>query len=65
MNFSFEVGRRIIDQGLLPHCISTDLTVPGRIHTVHSMTEMMTRFLGLGFTLEHWTPGRYFGAAHP
>jgi dihydroorotase len=51
-NFSFEVGRRIIDQGLLPHCISTDLTVPGRIRTVHSMTEMMTRFLGLGFTLE-------------
>jgi dihydroorotase len=51
MNFSFDVGRRIIEQGLLPHCISTDLTVPGRLHTVHSMTEMMTRFLGLGFTL--------------
>jgi dihydroorotase len=51
MNFSFDVGRRCIDQGLLPHCISTDLTVPGRIETVHSMTEMMARFLGLGFTL--------------
>ncbi|MDP2700466.1 MAG: amidohydrolase family protein, partial [Candidatus Rokubacteria bacterium] len=51
MNFSFDVGRRIIDQGLLPHCISTDLTVPGRLQTVHSMTEIMTRFLGLGFTL--------------
>jgi dihydroorotase len=51
MNFSFDVGRRIIDQGLLPHCISTDLTIPGRLNTVHSMTEMMTRFLGLGFTL--------------
>jgi len=51
LNFSFDVGRRIIDQGLLPHCISTDLTVPGRLDTVHSMTEMMTRFLGLGFTL--------------
>jgi len=51
MNFSFDVGRRVIEQGLLPHCISTDLTVPGRILTVHSMTEMMTRFLGLGFTL--------------
>ena len=51
MNFSFDVGRRIIEQGLLPHCISTDLTVPGRIMTVHSMTEMMTRFLGLGFSL--------------
>lgn len=51
-NFSFDIGRRIIDQGLLPHCISTDLTIPGRLRTVHSMTEMMTRFLGLGFTLE-------------
>ncbi len=51
MNFSFDVGRRCIDQGLLPHCISTDLTVPGRVQTVHSMAEMMTRFLGLGFTL--------------
>src|SRR5437773_6633854 len=50
-NFSFDVGRRCIEQGLLPHCISTDLTVPGRIHTVHSMTEIMTRLLGLGFTL--------------
>ncbi len=52
MNFSFDVGRRCLDQGLLPHCISTDLTIPGRLGTVHSMTEMMTRFLGLGFTLE-------------
>ncbi len=51
LNFSFDVGRRCIDQGLLPHCISTDLTVPGRLSAVHSMTEMMTRFLGLGFTL--------------
>ena len=51
-NFSFDVGRRVVDQGLLPHCISTDLTVPGRVQTVHSMTEMMTRFLGMGFTLE-------------
>jgi dihydroorotase len=52
MNFAFDIGRRIVDQGLLPHCISTDLTVPGRIRTVHSMVEMMTRFLGMGFTLE-------------
>ena len=70
MNFSFEVGRRIIEQGLLPHCISTDLTVPGRIHTVHSMTEMMTRFLGLGFTLPQVVsmstanPAKAIGAAH-
>ncbi len=52
MNFSFDVGQRVLDQGLLPHCISTDLTLPGRQRTVHSMTEMMTRFLAMGFTLE-------------
>ena len=68
-NFSFDVGRRVIDQGLLPHCISTDLTVPGRLRTVHSMTEMMTRFLGLGFTLEQVVtmctenPAKAIGAA--
>ena len=39
-------------KGFLLDCISTDLTVPGRLNTVHSMTVMMTRFLGLGFTLE-------------
>ena len=52
MNFSFDVARRVMDQGLVPHCISTDLTVPGRSATVHSMTEMMTRFLALGLSLE-------------
>jgi len=51
-NFSFDVGKRVLDQGLIPHCISTDLTVPGRQRTVHSMTEMMTRFLAMGFTLD-------------
>ena len=52
MNFSFDVGERVLDQGLMPHCISTDLTLPGRQLTVHSMTEMMTRFLAMEFTLE-------------
>ena len=52
MNFSFDVGQRVLDQGLVPHCISTDLTLPGRLNTVHSMTEMMTRFLAMGFTLD-------------
>jgi len=52
MNFGFNVGRRVLDQGLTPHCISTDLAVPGRANTVHSMVEIMARFLGMGFTLE-------------
>ncbi len=51
MNFSFDIGQRVLDQGLIPHCISTDLTLPGRERTVHSMTEMMTRFLAMGFTM--------------
>src|SRR5712691_10810462 len=52
LNFGFGIARKVLDQGLVPHCISTDLTVPGRRNTVHSLVEMMTRFLGLGFTLE-------------
>lgn len=52
LNFSFDVGERILDQGMTPHCISTDLTLPGRLSTVHSMTEMMSRFLAMGFTLD-------------
>ena len=52
MNFSFDVGQRILDQDLIPHCISTDLTLPGRALTVHSMTEMMTRFLAMDFTMD-------------
>src|SRR5208282_5292094 len=41
----------------------------GRIRTVHSMTEMMTRFLGLGFTLDQVVtmstanPAKAIGAA--
>ena len=52
MNFGFQIARQVLDQGLVPDCISTDLTVPGRRNTVHSLVEMMARFLGLGFTLE-------------
>ena len=51
-NFSFDVARRALDQGVKPQSISTDLTIPGRQNTVHSMTEMRSRFLALGFSLE-------------
>src|SRR6185295_1894177 len=70
MNFGFNVGRRVLDQGLTPHCISTDLTIPGRANTVHSMVEIMARFLGMGFTLEQViamstvNPARAIGEAH-
>ena len=35
-----------------PQSISTDLTIPGRLNTVYSMTAMLSRFLALGFSLE-------------
>ena len=50
-NFSFDVAKTLLDQGLQPKTISTDLTIPGRQHTVHSMTEMLSRFLAMGFSL--------------
>ena len=51
-NFSFDVARAALDQGVRPQSISTDLTIPGRQNTVHSMTEMLSRFLALGYPLE-------------
>ena len=51
-NFSFDVARSALDQGVVPRSISTDLTIPGRLNTVHSMTEMLSRFMALGFSLE-------------
>ncbi len=51
-NFSFDVAKAALDQGIEPRSISTDLTIPGRLNTVHSMVEMMSRFLALGFSLQ-------------
>ena len=51
-NFSFDVAKRVMEQGFIPHSISSDLTTPGREKVVHSLAETMTRFLALGFSLE-------------
>ena len=51
-NFSFDVAKAALDQGVNPRSISTDMTPPGRVNTVHSMTEMLARFMALGFSLE-------------
>ena len=51
-NFSFDVAKAALDQGVRPRSISTDMTPPGRMNTVHSMTEMLARFMALGFSLE-------------
>ncbi|MDA1188867.1 MAG: amidohydrolase/deacetylase family metallohydrolase [Chloroflexi bacterium] len=50
-NFTYEVAIKAIEQGVKPDTLSTDITVPGRRDTVHSLTEMMTRYLALGFKL--------------
>ena len=52
VNFSFDTARALLDQGLLPDVIGTDLTRPGREMLVHSLTETMGKFIALGFSLE-------------
>lgn len=49
---SFEVARRVLDQGFRPETISTDLTLNGRLGPIYSLTETMSKFLALGFTLD-------------
>ena len=51
-NFSLDLAKLALDQGVRPQSISTDITLPGRLNTVHSMTDMLSRFLAMGFTLE-------------
>ena len=51
-NFSFRVAREALEQGVRPQSISTDMTPPGRVNTVHSIAEMLGRFMALGFSLE-------------
>ena len=51
-NFGFDVARRALDQSVRPDTIATDITMPGRLESVFSMTEMLTRFLALGFSLD-------------
>ena len=51
-NLSFDVARSLLDQGIVTDVISSDLTVIGRTYIVYSLTECMSKFLMLGFTLE-------------
>jgi dihydroorotase len=50
-NLSFEVAKHMLDQGITPASISTDITKPGRGGVVKSMTHTMNKFLALGFSL--------------
>jgi dihydroorotase len=51
MNMSFEVAKRMMEQGIRPASISTDITKPGRLGVVKSMTHTMSKFLALGYSL--------------
>jgi dihydroorotase len=51
-NFNFEVAERLLEQGVIPRSISTDITTQGRSGIVKSMTHIMNKFLALGFSLE-------------
>jgi len=51
-NFSNEVARRALDQGIRPFTISSDLTVPSLTGPVYGLTLSMSRFLALGLDLE-------------
>ncbi|MBM3956961.1 MAG: amidohydrolase family protein [Gemmatimonadetes bacterium] len=51
-NFDFEAARAVLDQGLIPDIISTDMVGVARFDLVHSLTECMGKFLALGLSLE-------------
>ena len=54
-NFSFEVARKSIAQGILPTTLSTDLGTTSLKHPVYGMTETMTKFMALGLDLKQVT----------
>ena len=51
LRFKLEAAKRMLEQGIAPASISTDITKPGRIGRVKSMTHTMSKFLALGFSL--------------
>lgn len=51
-NLSFDVAMHMLDQGIVPASISTDITAGGRTGVAKSMTHTMGKFLALGFSLD-------------
>ena len=52
-SFNFDVAELAIDQGLLPHTISSDIYCKNRIKgPVYSLAHVMSKFLAIGMTLE-------------
>lgn len=50
-NFCFRSASRLMDQGIIPDVISSDLTSGGRARIVYSLTECMSKFLALGLSI--------------
>lgn len=50
-NFSFEIARRAMDQGIFPTTLSTDVVVPSLSETVYGLTVTMSKFMALGVEL--------------
>ncbi|NQW18032.1 MAG: amidohydrolase/deacetylase family metallohydrolase [Chloroflexi bacterium] len=54
-NFSFDSAKAIMDQGITPHTISSDVTAAGRYSLAFGLIESMNKFLTLGFSVEDVT----------
>ncbi|MFC1873800.1 amidohydrolase/deacetylase family metallohydrolase [Chloroflexota bacterium] len=50
-NFSFEVARKGLAQGIFPTVLSTDVNLPSLTYSVYGMTMTMSKFLALGLNL--------------
>lgn len=67
LHFSFSFAERILDQGLLPHIISTDLTKQSLHGPVFDLPTTMDKFLALGLSLPEvvrrvtWNPAVAIG----
>ena len=44
-------AKSALDQSVRPRSFSADLTIPGRLNTVHSLAGTLSRFIALGFSL--------------
>lgn len=52
VNLDFPTARRLLDQGVVPDVISSDIHAPSRYSIVFSLTDVMSKFLALGFRVE-------------
>lgn len=62
-NMNFDVAKRLMDAGIVPLTISTDLTPGGRDDMLKSMNHVMNKFLALGFPLHEVVRMATFNAA--